>query len=72
MKKTRYRLSSPNQPADTPNVPGPSNSGRDVRQGGPEELMVEGRGGTLPLKRSEMPHYLDEDPASGSPRRRRD
>ncbi|TDU31297.1 hypothetical protein DFR24_0661 [Panacagrimonas perspica] len=28
--------------------------------GGPEDLMVQDLGGTLPLKKSEVPHYLEK------------
>lgn len=33
-----------------------------ARRGGPEDLMVDGRGGTLPLKDAELPHYYEGRP----------
>jgi hypothetical protein len=38
----------------------------ETPSGGAEDLMVDGRGGTLPLRKSELPHYLDR----GTTRRR--
>lgn len=32
--------------------------------GGPEDLMVQDLGGTLPLKDSQLPHYYSKDSSS--------
>jgi hypothetical protein len=31
-----------------------------IRDGGTEDLMVQGKGGTLPLKGAEQPHYYSD------------
>ena len=33
--------------------------------GGPEDLMVQDLGGTLPLEKSEVPHYYGKSPPRG-------
>lgn len=39
----------------------------EIRDGGTEDLMVKGTGGTLPLKDSEAPHYYtDSQKAKGA------
>lgn len=41
---------------------GPANTAKEqpVRDGGTEDLMVQGDGGTLPLKGAEKPHYYSD------------
>lgn len=52
----RTNAAGPNRKTKAPMPQGADTS--EAVSGGPEDLMVQDLGGTLPLKKSEVPHYF--------------
>ena len=64
MASSKPRSKSVDQSVVTDDLPAsaePLNGKDKARQGGPEDLIAPGKGGTRPLKGFEPPHYYSAD-----------